>query len=104
MGFLSMYVWLNKTSFTAFCLLPSALCLLLSHVCGCGTGCDRANDGSGVKTLPDGTHKTGQGALRTTRSISEPSAGAPPNRDACTLVPITIKSASISAASLTISA
>src|SRR5436853_6221469 len=44
----------RKQSSSAFCLLPSAFCLLLSHVCGCGTGCDRANDGSGVTTLPEG--------------------------------------------------
>jgi len=30
--------------------------------------CGLAKDGSGVITLPEGTHKTGHGALRTTRS------------------------------------
>src|SRR6266571_2127788 len=88
---------------TAYCLcfLPSAFCFLLSYI-ACGTGCDLAKAGNGVTTRPEGTQSTGQGALRTTRSISDPSAGAPPNREACTVVPMTIRLASSSAASLTI--
>src|SRR6266480_7275701 len=67
----------SNPRFSAFCLLLTAFC---PHVCG--TGWARAKAGRGVTTFPEGTHRTGHGALRTTRSISEPSAGAPPNNDA----------------------
>src|SRR2546421_11212860 len=82
-----------------FCFLLTAYCLYVW-----GTGCARVKAGRGVTTFPEGTHRTGHGALRTTRSISEPSAGAPPKSEAWTVVPTTIRSASILAASLTISA
>ena len=65
---------------TAMCGGKAALLPLFTHVCG--TGWARAKAGRGVTTFPEGTHRTGHGALRTTRSISEPKAGAPPNNDA----------------------
>jgi hypothetical protein len=62
---LCLRVSVVKTSFSAAC-----------YVCGTAS-VTRA--GIGVNILPVGTERTGHGELRTTRSISEPRTGVPPN-------------------------